>query len=160
MSVLHIHKSFPGVFAAFFFVAVAAACGDDDDDNGGTGPQAIGRPDIIGGYVATTFRTTIGGATTDQLAVGAEFTIDVAADGTATGRLFVPDGAEDGGDLHADLEGSWTFNDSSDEVEFEQTADTFVRDVTFEAVRAGATIELRGDETFGIIRIVVVLTRE
>lgn len=135
-----------------FAVLLLAACGDD-----GTGPDEIEQSDVSGTYEATTFETTEDGQTTDQLAEGARFTVTLAPDGTTTGNLFIPGGAEDGSDLDASLAGSWTFNASSNSVTFEQDADTFVRDVTFTAVRAGGGVRLEGEETFGGVTITVVL---
>jgi hypothetical protein len=76
-------------------------------------------------------------------------TITLAADGTTSGRLFVPGGAEDGSDLDVDLVGAWTLTGST--VTFNQTADTFIRDAQFtagrnslssEATLSGSTIRL------------------
>jgi hypothetical protein len=71
--------------------------------------------------------------------------------------LFVPGGGEDGGDLDADLSGTFSFNDTTDQVTFDQSADTFVRDMTFTAVRAGDGVQLEGEETFGETTARVVL---
>ena len=135
-----------------FVVLLLAACGDD-----GTGPDEIEQSDVAGSYEATTFETTEDGQTTDQLAEGAQFTITLASDGTTTGNLFIPGGAEDGSDLDASLAGTWTFNASSNSVTFDQDADTFVRDMTFTAVRAGGGVQLEGEETFSGVTITVVL---
>ena len=76
-------------------------------------------------------------------------TITLAADGTTSGRLFVPGGAEDGSHLDVDLVGAWTLTGST--VTFNQTADTFIRDAQFtagrnslssEATLSGSTIRL------------------
>lgn len=143
----------PGALAFLCtFTAVAAACGEN-----GTGPDAIEQSDAVGSYQATTFETTEDGQTTDQLAEGAEFTITLSSDGTTTGNLFVPGGAEGGGDLDASLAGTWTFDANSKTVEFDQDADTFVRDMTFAVVREGGTIRLEGEESFGGPTITVVL---
>lgn len=134
------------------FTVVAAACGEN-----GTGLDEIEQSDVVGSYQATTFETTENGQTTDQLAEGAEFTITLNSDGTTAGNLFVPGGAEDGSDLDASLAGTWTFNANSNTVEFDQDADTFVRDMTFTATREGGTIQLEGEESFGGPTITVVL---
>lgn len=139
---------------SLFTVVFLAACGDN-----GTGPEAIQQSDVVGSYQATTFETTENGQTTDQLAEGADFTITLSSDGTTSGNLFVPGGAEDGGDLDASLAGSWTFNASSNSVTFDQSADTFVRDMTFTAVRAGSSVQLEGEESFSGVTITVVLEK-
>lgn len=102
------------------------ACGDDGDD--GFSPTVRS---VAGTYSATIFTLTSGATATDLLAAGASVTVTLAQDGTTSGRLFVPGGAEDGGDLDADLTGTWSLNGAS--VTFSQTADTFIRDVAFTA---------------------------
>ncbi len=77
----------------------------------------------------------------------------LAADGTTTGRLFVPGGAEGGGDLDADLTGTWTLDGST--VTFSQTADTFIRDATFTASRN----RLTGEGVFQGLAIRLVLDK-
>ncbi len=98
---------------------------------------------VAGNYTATMLTTTTGGTTTDHLAAGASFTINLAANGTTTGRLFVAGGGDAGGDLDADMAGTWTLVGST--VTFNQTADTFVRDMSFTA----QVNHLRGEATFG-----------
>ncbi len=109
--------------------------------------------DLVGSYTATTFTTTSGGTTTDQLAAGASLSLTLAGDGTTTGRLFVPGGAQGGGDLDADMAGTWTLTGRT--VTFTQTADTFVRDMPFTA----EPNQLRGNATFGGTTIRVTLSQ-
>lgn len=59
----------------------------------------------------------------------------------------MPGAGEGGGDLDESLTGTFRFEEDTGEVTFEQGADTFVRDLTFQSVRAGDAIELRADET-------------
>lgn len=92
-----------------------------------------------------------------QLAVGTVFDIALTSDGATTGRLFVPGGNEDGSDFDRGLGGTWTFADATDEIEFDHPADTFVRDVAFQATRVGGSIQLRGEDSFGTTTITVVL---
>lgn len=109
--------------------------------------------DVAGSYTAAAFMSTNAGTTTDHLAGGASFTITLAEDGTTTGRLFVPGGAEGGGDLDADMTGTWTLAGRT--LRFVQTADTFVRDMPF-------TVEpnrLRGEATFSGTTVRVTLGR-
>lgn len=108
---------------------------------------------VAGAYTATAFTTTTGGVLTNQLAAGASLTLNLAAGGTVTGRLFVPGGAEGGGNLDADMAGTWTL--SGNTVEFEQGADTFVRDMEFAATEN----RLTGDATFSGTSVHVVLTK-
>jgi hypothetical protein len=71
--------------------------------------------------------------------------------GTTSGRLFVPGGAEDGGDLDVDLTGTWTLSGTT--VRFDQEGDSFIPDVAFTAGRN----QLNGEGTFSgtIIRLVL-----
>lgn len=133
-------------------VAVLGACGDD-----GVGPGTITREDITRSFSAETLTTTTDGTTTDQLAEGVTLNLTLREEGTTAGRLFVPGGDEDGVDLDADLAGTFSFDDSSDQVTFDQDADTFVRDMTFTAVRSNAAVQLEGEETFGGTTLRVVL---
>ena len=109
--------------------------------------------DVAGSYAATTFTTTNGGTTTDQLAAGASFTLTLVVNGTTTGRLFVPGGAEGSGDLDADMTATWTLTGRA--VEFAQIADTFVRDMPFTAEPS----RLRGEATFAGTTIRVTLAK-
>lgn len=149
-------KKLPTLTVILLFGAGLGACGDDD----GFGPEPIDQGDVAAAYEATTFTSTTDGETTDQLAEGAEFDITLNADGTTSGQLFVPGGAEDGGDFDVSLDGTWSFDGATDQVEFEHTADTFVRDMTFTAVRADGAVQLRGDETFAGTTIEVALEQQ
>lgn len=138
-------------------VIALPACNDDN----AFAPGGVEEADLVGSFEATRFNTTIEGATTDQLARDAELTIALAADGTTTGRLFIPEGDEDGSDLDASLAGTWSLAPASHQVTFDQpVADTFVRDMTFLAGRAGGAVELRGEETFGETTIEVFLRKQ
>jgi hypothetical protein len=79
--------------------------------------------------------------------------VTLAADGSTIGRLFVRGGAENEGDVDADLTGTWTLTGST--VTFEQTADTFIRDVEFTAGKNSLT----GEETFIGTTVRLVLTK-
>ena len=108
---------------------------------------------VAGAYTATVFTATTGGLTINLLDAGASLTVTLAEGGTVTGHLFVPGGAEGGGDLDADLAGTWTLTGST--VRFTQAADTFVSDVFFVA----SENRLTGDATFSGTAIHVVLTK-
>jgi len=101
------------------------------------------------GWLST---TDTSGAVTDWLAAGATLDISLAANGTTTGHLFIPGGATGGGDVDADLTGTWTLVHNA--VFFNQTADTFMRDMTFFAHRG----RLQGDQLLNE-RVMVVLTK-
>ena len=120
----------------------AAACSDETFD-----PT---NENVAGAYSAETFTITTAGGVEDLLALGAEVTITLAADGTTTGRLFVPDGEEEGGDLERDLTGTWTLADAI--VTFDHESDTFIRDVQFTATEDRLTSEgLFGPQTLRLV---------
>jgi hypothetical protein len=121
------------------------SCGDDGFD-----PTV---DEVAGTYQATTFTFDGGSGPTDLLAIGASVTITLAPDGTSSGRMLVPGVAEGGGDLDADLAGTWTLSGTT--VTFDQAADTFMRDVTFTAEPS----RLRAQGTFGEEVVVLVLTK-
>lgn len=93
------------------------------------------------------------GQTTDYLAAGATARLELDADGTTTGRLFVPGGGENGGDFDADLAGTWTLQ--GDTVRLSHAADTFLRDMPLVVSRNS----LAGDRTFSGIHVRIVLVR-
>ena len=124
-----------------------AACGDDDE---GTNPTL---DDVAGSYTATTFTLTTEGVPLDLLALGATVTADLAADGTTTGRLFVPDLGQ-GGSLDEDLTGTWSL--SANTVTFTQSNSTLINDVDF----AVGPNTLTGEGTYQGSILLLVLTRE
>ena len=120
--------------------AVVLACGDS------VAPTAT---DVVGNYSATTFTTRDSSGTVNWLTQGALLNVVLAANDSTAGRLFVPGGADSGGDLDADLAGTWVLH--GDTVEFDHAADTFVRDMPFvfkdntlsgEATFSGATVRV------------------
>jgi hypothetical protein len=95
------------------------ACGDS------TGPWAP----PLGNYVAKIFFTTpSGGSLRDELAAGSTLTLNVTLDGMTSGHLHL---AAFGTNpvVDADMAGTWSLNGK--DVTFTQTADTFVRNMTF-----------------------------
>ncbi len=128
-------------------------CGGEDM----IGPDAITRDDVTDAFTAESLTATTGGVTTDLLAAGATLAITLDDAGTTTGRLFVPGGNDDGSDLDVSLDGTFDFDDATNEVTFTQDADTFFRDLTFQAVRLNGAVRLQGNDTFGGTAIFVVL---
>lgn len=106
---------------------------------------------VAGSYTASALTLTSSVGTTDLLALGSTVAITLAADGTTSGRLFVPGGDDDGSDLDVDLAGTWTLSGST--VTFNQTGDSFIRDVEFTA----GPDQLNGEGEFSgaIIRLVL-----
>ena len=122
------------------------ACGDS------TAPTV---EQIAGSYAATTFNTTEDGVVTDQLALGASIQVTLGADNTTTGRIFVPDAEEGGGDFDMDLTGTWALDSNDGSVAFEHASDTFLRDMTFSYFNS----RLSGEATFSGVAINVVLRK-
>jgi hypothetical protein len=120
------------------------------DDDGSFSPTV---DNVAGAYSATTFTLTVAVATVDQLVLGSEVELALAPDGTTTGHLFVPGAREGGADLDADLTGTWALSRGG--VTFDQTADTFIRDVRFTADRN----RLIGEATIGHQIVDLVLTK-
>jgi hypothetical protein len=111
------------------------------------------REAVAGAYVATTFTTVTNSVSTDQLAAGASLSITLNSDWSTVGQLVVPGANTDGSDFIASMAGSWTLGGTT--VAFQQTADTFMREMDFEI--SGNT--LVGDEIFGDTRVIVTLTK-
>jgi hypothetical protein len=86
---------------------------------------------VSGSYTARTIMKIAAFPSVDWIARGATMTITLTTDGATTGRLFVPGGADSGGDLDADMVGRWQLIGST--VQFGQTADTFVPEIDFSA---------------------------
>jgi hypothetical protein len=108
---------------------------------------------VAGSYNATAFTTTSAGTTTNQLARGSTLTLVLSAQGAVAGTLFIPDDGVNG-TVNAKMTGTWTLNGST--VTFTQSADTFVRNMTFTSGNG----TLVGDQTFSGTRIQVTLTRQ
>jgi hypothetical protein len=123
----------------------AVAC--DDDPVGVTPPT---EEEVAGTYAASdalgVFTTEVDEETTDHLAEGATITVVLAADGTASGSIFVPDWDE--GDLEADLDGTWTLDGFT--VTLEIDAGTFLDELELTWAEGGlsASGTLEGDVTF------------
>jgi hypothetical protein len=132
------------LWASVLAAALVAACSDS------TVPTMAS---VAGSYTATTFTVTESGGTTNILAAGGSISLTLAAAGTTSGTLFVPGGAEDGGDFDEDLTGTWTLQDST--VSLDHDADTFLRDMTL-TVRGQ---QLVGQETFTDVTVAVVLAK-
>jgi hypothetical protein len=106
---------------------------------------------VAGSYTASSLTLSSSVGTTDLLALGSTVAITLATNGTTTGRLFVPGGADDGSDLDVDLAGTWTLSGSI--VTFNQTGDSFIPEVEFTA----GPNQLNGEGMFSgaIIRLVL-----
>lgn len=135
-----------GVFA--LLVLSLPACSDDD-------VTGLSSAEIAGSFEATTLTATDDeGTTADALAEGASLDLTLDPDGTTSGTFVVPASLSDtGAGEQFDLTGTWRLE--GDVVRFDQSADTFVRDMDFRVV----SDRLEGEETFGDETVRVVLER-
>jgi|SRR5882762_10252163 len=108
---------------------------------------------VAGDYRLQALVTISGGVWTDWRAAGAKFTIALAQNGTTSGHLFIPGSDDGGGDFSVDLVGTWAL--SGETVTFAQTADSFVREMTFDV----GENRLSGELTSGHGRVIAVLKK-
>jgi len=88
---------------------------------------------IVGTFLATTFTVTPAGeATLNALALGSTLGINVANNLVTAGTLVMPPNVTGGPTIVASMAGTAVVTGST--VRFAQTADTFVRDLTFTLV--------------------------
>ena len=128
--------------------ATMLACGSDNSTEPGLA--------LAGNYTATQWVTTGGSGQTFQLTIGSTLNITLNSSGTTTGHLHL---AASGGNpaFDADMAGTWV--KSGNTVTFTQTADTFVRDMTFTVVPNGTKWALVGDQVFSGTRVQLTLTQ-
>ncbi len=126
-------------------VTGVAACGDSNDPGGAS---------IAGSYIATTLRITPPGESpADVLASGGSLTLAIDGQGQVTGTLNVPPSI--GGGVNASMAGTAVVTGNN--VDFDQPADTFVRDLMFSI----AGQQLRADQTLSSgTRYEVILVRQ
>lgn len=86
--------------------------------------------DVAGSYEATTFIVTPDGeGPIDVLAAGGFITITISPNGATTGDMFIPASVA-GADEGFSMDGTASIV-GSDQVAFDQVADSFFRDLTF-----------------------------
>ena len=130
--------------AGVFTVAALVACADAFKPT---------TENVVGDYSVQTLTTTDTSGTIDWVAAGATWTMSLAPNGTTTGHLFIPGAGAGGADFNADMAGTWTLSGNS--IQFDQAADSFVRDMPFLAVEN----RLTGDHTFGDTRVRLALAK-
>jgi hypothetical protein len=107
-------------------------------------------------YGSLVVTSTQNGVTTPVDVRGSEIGVLLAADGSTTGRLYVPSapaGAAPSAGIDADLAGTWSL--AGDVVTLHHAADTFLRDMPL-TVHGD---ELLGDATFGGVRVQLTLVK-
>jgi hypothetical protein len=123
------------------------------------GPTVVAEDEVVGSYQATTLTALVAGSTTDQLALGTRIEIELRPDMRTDGRLFAPEAGDDGKDVDQRLRGTWSFDPETQAVTFNHSAQTFLRDMTFQAQRQGKNVQLRAENSYGIMRIKAVLSQ-
>jgi len=122
-------------------------------------PPELTHAQLAGSYAAETsygsltLTTTADGVTTNWLAAGARVELELRADGSTAGRLYIPGADKGGADMDESLAGSWTLKGTT--IQLAHEADTFLRDMPL-TVHAD---RLEGDSTFGGVRVRLVLVR-
>ena len=133
--------------AVYLAVLAVAACGSNT-----TAPQNA----LVGSYTATQWVTTGGtpSGQTNQILAGSTLNITLANDGTTSGHLHL---AASGANptFDADMAGTWS--ESNNKVTISQTADTFVRNLTFNVVPNGSKWALSADQVVSGTRIQITL---
>jgi hypothetical protein len=131
-----------------FGIAALVACGSDS-----TAPTTT----VAGSYVATQFVTTGTSGQTNQILAGSTLTLNLNASGTVTGHLHLA--ATNGNPaFDADMAGTWL--QTGNTVTFSQTADTFVRNMTFNVVANGSSWLLVGNQVFSGTGIQITLSQQ
>ena len=131
---------------SFLVVALVAAvaCSDAFKPNTET---------VSGIYQLQSFTTDSAGVTKDWVARGATLDLLLTPAGEVSGQLIMPGVPSDTETFISLMTGTWALTGST--VRFSQFADTFVRDVDWVADKN----RLSGDETFGLVRVRIVLIK-
>ncbi len=109
-----------------------------------------------GTYSATTFRAVpTGQAPIDVLAAGGSLSVTIAADKSTTGTLNLPASVTGGAPFTATMTGTAVQTGST--VQFQQTADTFVRNLTWQLGTNTLTVV---DQTAGGASFTITLKRQ
>jgi hypothetical protein len=124
---------------------LSAACGDS--------PTEAASP--IGTFAATRFTIVDNTGTHDLLPEGARLDLTLAAGGSVSGSLVIPDPGSSSGVATASMAGTWTLQGNI--LSFDQSADTFVRDTPF-ILKSSNRIE--ADQVFSGTRVMLTLTRQ
>jgi hypothetical protein len=141
-------KSFIRTAPILFGIAAIVACGSDDS----TAPDAT----VAGTYQATVFTSTGSSGITNHILAGSTLILNLAPDGTLSGHLHMVATSSNSA-LDADMAGTWV--QSGNTVNFTQTADTFVRNITFAISANGNLWELEGNRAFSGTDIHIKLTQ-
>lgn len=148
ISMMQISTSLHRVTLALTAAGALASCGGDAP----TGTT----PSIAGAYTATELRVTPNGQSTiDVLAQGGTLAIAIAPDNTTSGTLVLPATVTGGAGVTESMAG--TVVRTGNTVRFQQSADTFVRDLTWTA--SGNTLQVK-NQTVGSANYTVTMSRQ
>lgn len=159
-------RSGAALVAAAVLAAVLAACATDSPGgtDAGVDPALVGSwlaasgtgDGPAGEYGVISFTADTAEIFRDIIAEGGSIHLQLLADGTTAGRLFIPDPAVPDGsnDVDADLGGTWSVTDGV--LTMDQEVDTFIRDLPF-LVDGDRLV---GDHRFGGVHVRVVLVRQ
>lgn len=129
--------------AALAIAALAVSCG---------GTETVGPSSLLAGtYAAIVFDVTpLGQSQVSVLAAGGSLSITIDASGTTSGSLLIPGSVTGGAPFTANMAGTAIITALT--VEFDQGADTFVRDLTFARVALALRVvdQTVGDATYSI----------
>ena len=105
-----------------------------------SGTEMVGSSTLLAGtYRADHFMVTPQGESEkDVLAAGGSLVITIEADGSTTGSLNIPASVTGGAAFNASMAGTATVTQLT--VEFEQQADTFVRDLIWLRIEGKLTV--------------------
>lgn len=135
------------ILISAFIAGALTGCGDADTEPSDS---------VVGSYVAIVFRVTpTGQPLIDVLAAGGSLTITISSNNTTTGNLNLPSSVTGGAPFVASMVG--TVSVTSSTVEFQQSVDSFVRDLTWE--RAGSTL-LVTNQAAGSAAYTITLSRQ
>ncbi len=148
MSRLFRHHGLRRATLAAMLVLPLASCGSDT-------PTASSGS-LAGTYRATAFRVTpTGQPAIDVLPQGGSLTLTIAADRSTTGSLSLPASAAGGTALTASMAG--TAVQTGGTIRLQQTADTFVRDLTWSVSASALSVT---EQQAGGARFTITLTRQ
>lgn len=117
----------------------------------GCGSNSTAPTTVAGNYSATQFVTTGTSGQTNQILAGSTLHLFLVSNGNVSGELHMA------GSANTDMTGTWT--QTGNTISFSQTADTFVRNMTFTVLPNGNSWQLVGDQVFSGTRIQLTLSQ-
>ena len=131
------------IYSALLVASSALGCG---------GLDTVGNSNLLSGtYLATIFLVTpTGQAQSDVLAAGGSLSITIDESGNTTGSLNIPGTVTGGAAFTASMAGTATVTGLT--VEFNQAADSFVRDLTWARIGPDLSVanQVAGSASFTI----------